>query len=283
MNAWSLLRSFNAFAGRIAPAIPARIARNLLLRPRRRGRIPAATPDGAERVTFRFGLSGLRWGHSGPVVLMLHGWEGAPAQFAALVPPLLEAGRQVIALDAPAHGHSPGAESTLAEFSYALQEAASEIRGLEAVVGHSLGAAAAAMALARGMPAERAVLIASPASIEAHLRRFAAALGLPPAAARRFLELVEQANGTRARDFDIARLAARLAQPALIVHDRDDRAVPFGDGERIAAAWPGARLLRTTGLGHARLLAHEGVVRTVAAFLAPPAAALAPMRRAAAG
>lgn len=284
MNAYTLLRSFNAAVGAFAPAIPARIARELLLRPRRRALRTGRVPDGAERITFRFGLSGLRWGRSGPVVLMLHGWEGGPGQFGALVAPLRAAGRQVIALDAPAHGHSEGEEATLMEFAFALQEAAAEIRNLEAVVGHSLGAAAAAIALSRGLPAQRAVLVAAPASIEEYLYRFAAQLGLPRSAARRFVRLVEDANGLSARQVDIARLAARLEQAALVVHDRDDGAVPFRDAERIAANWPGARLLATSGLGHARLLADTGVARAIAGFLLPPAAASAsPLRRAAAG
>jgi len=38
----------------------------------------------AERITLRFGLSALRWG-SGPTVLLMHGWEGRPTQFAELI------------------------------------------------------------------------------------------------------------------------------------------------------------------------------------------------------
>lgn len=61
----------------------------------------------AQPVTFRFGQRALRWGDSGPVVLAMHGWEGRPSQFAALLPALLAAGRQVIAPYGPEHqpGH----------------------------------------------------------------------------------------------------------------------------------------------------------------------------------
>jgi pimeloyl-ACP methyl ester carboxylesterase len=270
MDTLSLLRRFNAVAGRVAPAVPARIARNLALRPRRGAR--PADDGGGRRVSFRFGLSGLRWGDSGPAVLALHGWEGRPAQFAPLARALVAAGRQVIALEAPAHGEAPGREATLMEFAAALEEAAVEVAGLESVVGHSLGGAAAAIALSRGLPAERAVLVAAPSSIEDSLLGFAGAMGLPAAAARRFVNLVEDANGVRARELEVARLAPRLRQPALVVHDHDDAKVPFGDARAIAGAWPGARLLATRGLGHSRLLADAGVVRAVTRFLAAPAA-----------
>lgn len=273
MDHFGLLRRFNATTGRIMPSIPARIARNLMLRPR--GARDTGEAAGAQRVWFRFGLSGLRWGNAGPAVLMLHGWEGRAAQFAPLAAPLVAAGRQVIALDAPAHGRSPGRESTLMEFAVALEEVAAEIRNLDAVVGHSLGGAAAAIALARGLPVERAVLIAAPSSIERSLLAFASALGLPPAAARRFVALIEAANGVPARELEIGRLVQDLRQPALVVHDRADTKVPFHEGQAIADAWRGAQLLATKGLGHSRLLAEPGVARSVAAFLAPRALPLA--------
>lgn len=276
MKVPSLLRGFNAVAGRVAPAVPARLARNLMLRPRRGA---GGGDAGGRRTTFRSGLSGLRWGASGPAVLMLHGWEGAATQFAPLAAAVVEAGGQAIALDGPAHGRSPGAEATLMSFARALQGVAAELGEAHAVVGHSLGGAAAAVALAWGMPAQRAVLMAAPASIEAYLRRFAAALALPPAATARFIRNLEHANGVPVRTFEIRDVVRGLSQAALIVHDRGDARVPFRDGEAIANAWPGARLLATHGLGHARLLVDAGVLRHVAAFVAPEPAL--PLRAAA--
>lgn len=269
MNARSLLRAVNTVTGHVAPELPARIAGRLMLHPRRHAMRPweAAAADSARRITFRFGLSGLRWGERGPAVLMMHGWEGRPTQFRYFIEPLLASGRQVIALDGPAHGQSAGEQSSLMEFAAAIGEAAVEIRELETVIGHSLGAAATAIALSQGLPAERAVLIASPASIEKSLQGYAGALGLTPRASERFISLIGQANGVPARELDIARLARTMTIPALIVHDGDDRAVPFTEGEAIARAWPDARLLATRGLGHWRVLTDPAVTQGVAEFL----------------
>lgn len=264
------MRAVHSVTGRVVPDLPARAARRQLLHPQKhapRGwEIPAL--DTARRVTFRFGLSGLRWGEDGPVVLMMHGWEGRPTQFRHFIQPLLASGRQVIALDGPAHGESPGEESTLMGFALAIAEAAVEIRGLETVVGHSMGAAATVIALSQGLPAERAVLLAPPSAIERGLYGFADTLGLPARAAKRFVDLVGEANGVPARELEISRLAATLGIPALIAHDRRDTAVPFADGEAIARAWPGADFLVTSGLGHWRLLTDPSVVARVAEFVA---------------
>jgi len=49
---------------------------------------------------------------------------------------------------------------------------------------------------------------------------------------------------------DIEAAAARLAVPWLIVHGTDDEAVALAEGQRLAAAAPGARLLAVEGAGH---------------------------------
>ena len=109
MTTLTTLRTANRVLGTIAPAFTAGLARRLMMRPTvnqpRAWELPAR--DTAEKITFRFGLGGYRWGTSGPTVLMMHGWQGRPTQFACFVEPLLASGRQVIALEAPAHGRSP--------------------------------------------------------------------------------------------------------------------------------------------------------------------------------
>jgi pimeloyl-ACP methyl ester carboxylesterase len=58
-----------------------------------------------------------------------------------------------------------------------------------------------------------------------------------------------------------------MTAPALIIHDREDPDVPYAHGEEIAAAWPGAELLTTTGLGHRAVLRDPGVIQRTIAFL----------------
>jgi pimeloyl-ACP methyl ester carboxylesterase len=274
----SALRRFNAIAGRVTPGLTAHVARRLLMTPHehepRAWERPAL--ESAKRVTFRFGLSGLHWGDQGPVVLMMHGWEGRPTQFRYFIEPLLAAGRQVIALDAPAHGETPGEEAHPMAFAMALQEAAVEIRNLEAVIGHSMGAGAAAIALANGLSAERAVLIAGPSSVQAVLEQFAESIGLPTTARPRFIRAVERHTGVPVDEISVKGLAKRLRHvEALIVHDRDDTAVPFAHATAALRAWPQARLLQTKGLGHWRVLTDKTVVDEVTRFLTQTQAPLA--------
>src|SRR5262245_12740123 len=78
---------------------------------------------------------------------------------------------------------------------------------------------------------------------------------------------IEARFGVPWEELEIARMAPRLAARALLIHDRDDRMVPWTQGRAFAQHWPGARFLLTAGLGHGRILQDDGIVRAIADFI----------------
>jgi pimeloyl-ACP methyl ester carboxylesterase len=68
-------------------------------------------------------------------------------------------------------------------------------------------------------------------------------------------------------DLRTDRLAAALNAPLLLVHDEDDRVVPWSHGAAVARAAPQATLRTTSGLGHRDVLADPAVIADVVAFL----------------
>lgn len=258
------LRTANQILGSLFPAAVAEWARRRAMRPQRTRDRP--DPPEAEALTFRFGLSGLRWGETGPRVLALHGWQGRASQFRHLAADLVPAGFQLIAVDGPAHGRSPGREANPSMMADALLEVAVETGPLHAVIGHSMGGAAALYAAAQGLPAERAVVLGAPAAVSDVLRRISRGLGLPAPAERVFHRAMERRNGVPNEMLDIERLASSLSQSVLVVHDREDRAVPFADGQRIAEA-TGGSMLATQGLGHLGVLRDAMVAQRIRRYL----------------
>jgi pimeloyl-ACP methyl ester carboxylesterase len=281
MNQLQMIRGTHAILGRIAPTMTAHRARELFLTPRRAPERPweAAVESSGTRSTLTDGTSVLRFGGSGRRVLMLHGWEGRATQFGPLASLLVPLGYELLALDAPAHGRSPGTQANLLQFAGALLSAQEEFGPFHAVVGHSMGGGAATLALARGLRAERAVLLGAPASIAGVLARFGQHVGLPSAAQARFVAAIETHVGVAVDEVQVDAVATRLTQPALVVHDRDDREVPFEDGVAIARAWRGANFLVTEGLGHRRVLRDESVLGAIARFVARDGDALASPHR----
>jgi pimeloyl-ACP methyl ester carboxylesterase len=78
----------------------------------------------------------------------------------------------------------------------------------------------------------------------------------------------ERRLGRPWRDFELPQSVARIVAPALVIHDEEDREVAFSGGAALARAWPGARLVRTRGLGHRAILRGPGVVADTLDFLA---------------
>ncbi len=78
---------------------------------------------------------------------------------------------------------------------------------------------------------------------------------------------IEERYGVLWDEIEVPRVAPRLNAQALVIHDRDDRLMPWTHGAAVAGQWPGARLLSTQGLGHRRILSDERVTRAAADFI----------------
>jgi pimeloyl-ACP methyl ester carboxylesterase len=210
-----------------------------------------------------------RWGPSdAPAVLLAHGWGGRATQMRRFVPPLLAAGFRVIAYDQPAHGLSDGRLTGLPDFADVLAAVARDYGEVRAIVSHSLGGPAAAIAIARGLPVERVVLVSPPSDLVGYSRRFARWFAIPERVRRAMQAAIEERFGVRWADLELARVAPRLRAEALVIHDRADAKVPWRQGAAVARHWPGARLMSTHGLGHGRILEDDTVARAAADFVA---------------
>lgn len=265
-----LLRAQNAILGRVAPKYTAARAKELFTRPRSRDLRPweLEVEAEAQRLRLREGWSALRWPADGPRVLCIHGWEGRATQFGVMATRLNELGVEVVALDGPAHGRSPGEVAHPIAFARALMSADRELGGFHAVIGHSMGAGATGIALSWGLRAQRAVYLAGPSSLRGVANRFADFVGLPTPAQHEFLDELRREVGFEAEEIDVAHLVRGLDVPGLIVHDIDDEAIPVQDGRAVAAAWPDAHYLELEGVGHHKVLRDPEVVERVAIFAA---------------
>ena len=264
-------RAVLAVAAALSPALAARWAEGLFFTPPRPRRSRSLLPAGAERlaVQSRAGsLAAWSWG-SGPAVYLVHGWGGRAEQLGAFVAPLVSRGFRVIAVDGPGHGASAGRRSSGVEIGRALAGVVAQLGPARAVIAHSLGAAAVTFAVREGLRVERLVFIGAPADPLTWVERFGRRLGLSRAVMAEMRRQSEARIQARWEDLPLVPLRG-LSElpPLLVVRDRDDREVPFADGAAIAAAWPGARFLETSGLGHRRVLRDPAVVASIAGFVA---------------
>lgn len=205
---------------------------------------------------------------SGPRIVLVHGWNSRGAHLLGFARPLIEAGFSVTLFDLPAHGDSTGHAASVVHAGRALRAVVADIgEPVHGVIGHSMGSAAALLAFAHGWQVKRSVHLAGPSSLTPMVKGLATAHGLGAADAAAFAGWVERFIGTRITYVDLERLQHGLRHQGLIVHDPEDRTVPFAASEALHGAWPGSRLEPAHGLGHRRLLLDAGVITRSVAFL----------------
>lgn len=280
MRVPAALRAAFGLLDRVAPSVAGRWAARLWCTPpagrgRRRDDRPAR-PGERRTLTTRRGwrLAVETWGPAGGApVYLVHGWGGWRGQLGAFVEPLVAAGHRVVAFDTPGHGESGpgdlgGHRSTGAEFAEALAPVVAACGPPAAIVGHSLGAAGVALAARDGIAVPRLVLVAPAAYPLEGLPALGAALGFGDRTRRAFERHLQRLARRPLADFVIPDLADRWMPPrTLVVHDTEDLEVPVREGRALAAAWPGARLVETSGLGHQRILRDPSVIAQAVSFV----------------
>lgn len=268
----TLIRGAMGFLSRTAPGVASRVAEDLFMKPRRFTAPPREREILAEATPFevqlgdRLTIQAWRWG-SGPAVMLVHGWEGRGAQLATFVRPLVAAGFSVTAFDAPGHGASSGSRSSLPHFAWSVRGVADATGTPHAIVAHSLGCAAATLALRDGLTVERLVYMAPPLNPSDYVARFGDILNISTPVLDRMKLRIEERFLRKWSDYSLAETAREMTAPLLVIHDREDEDTPWADGVALVGAWPGAQMLTTTGLGHRRILRDASVLEAATRFI----------------
>jgi pimeloyl-ACP methyl ester carboxylesterase len=132
------------------------------------------------------------------------------------------------------------------------------------MIGHSLGAAACALAVRQGLEVSRVVLLVPPADPEKYSGRFARFYRMSPETREGMKRRLE----SRYIHWPDLKIAAGDCPARMVVfHDEKDTRIPFRDGVEVGRAWPNAALVRTRGLGHHRILCDPRVISRAVAFV----------------
>jgi len=261
---WASAAAFLPLVYRAFPGVSSRVLSDRFLLPWKR--LPGLL-GGAERTPLwvdgqraSFEISG-----RGPLVILAHGWSGASGQFATLREILLAAGFRVATFDAPAHGTSPGRTTSAAQFMRVIEHIARVHGPTLAVVGHSLGALAAAMSVERVRP-KGLVLLSPMPSFDFALDQFQQALRFDDRLRERVAVLVMN-KARMERKFAQVETGLGVGAPTLLIHDREDRRIPVAVSRDLAERHPHVEYVETEGLGHSRVLVDESVLGRVRSFL----------------
>lgn len=210
-----------------------------------------------------------RWGNSPRYVLVVHGWAGRGTQFRRFVKPLLAAEYSVIGFDAPAHGNSEGKRTTILEFEQVLKKIY-ELKGQpDAILAHSFGGGAVLYSALNGLPIKKLINIASPTIGDDIIKSFLKAVNASQGTAAFFKDFIMKTYGKPFDEYTALHFIKHLPTPIdlLLIHDADDKEVELKHAEALVKIYPHARLIRTEGLGHTRILKDNAVIRASVTFI----------------
>ena len=261
--------AFRAF-GTMFPRHAERWFEQVLLTPRPVPALDLPAPRVAgtvHRIPYGSGwLTMTEWG-TGPAILLIHGWGGRAASFDAFIEPLVAAGYRAVTLDLPAHGTSAGRRTNVIECAGAALLVGRAAGPLDGIVTHSFGGPVASLAWRHGLRADRMVMLAPPRSIWAASVPVGDWLGLPRSVSEGMLDRFARRMEVTWDELRTDRLAAAIEAPLCVVHDEDDRVVPWSHGAAVARAAPRGTLRTTSGLGHRDVLVDPMVIAEVVGFV----------------
>jgi pimeloyl-ACP methyl ester carboxylesterase len=222
----------------------------------------------AKKFKIQNRIAAFEWGDpTHPLVVLVHGWSGRGTQMGAFAQPLVHSGFRVVALDGPAHGDSDGQLTHVGEYSQFLIDIQKDLGPYRAIIAHSFGAGCSVYSATLGLKVDKIVLIAGPSRYELVVRYYLTSLKLSKNTQEYFIKMISDRVKLPVSAMNVGVLGKTLSIPALVIHDKEDKEVPYQAAEEIKSNWPSVELILTTGLGHRRILKDPQIVNTVKDFI----------------
>ncbi|MGJ7032567.1 alpha/beta hydrolase [Niabella hirudinis] len=229
----------------------------------------------AVQLTLQFGqyrLKGYCWNEGAKQKLLIaHGFRSHTQRFEHLVPGLIEKGYEVVAFDAPAHGHSSGKQINAVDYTQLVAVLTREYGPFSAYIGHSFGGLAVALAVSElPQPAAVKMVLFAPAADTGGLATvFFKQMAIGDREIQRhFYNNVIRLSGKELSWFTIKRCLPALKSEILWIHDQEDPITPVKEALEIQElAPPNIRFIFTKGLGHSKIYRDATVLKKVIDFL----------------
>jgi len=269
-----LLRLTFSIGGFLAPRLTGLSAYKLWFTPTRFQTPPSerAALDSAKVAHLKINdhdIATYAWGNSGPLILLVHGWSGRGTQLGSFVEPLIKAGYRVLSFDAPAHGKSSGKQTNLYEVADVIVALQEHYGNFDSVITHSFGGPCLAVAIQRGVKTSRVINISPPATTKGLIEKFISTLNIPEKAGINLMDRIENTFGKKIwHEISMENTVRGLDIPALVIHDDQDIDVPWQEGQLVAQSWDNAHFVKTSGLGHRRILRDTTVIESTVNFIA---------------
>lgn len=200
--------------------------------------------DGTSIATYR-------WHGKGKTILLSHGWESNASRWSYILDELITQGYDIIALDGPAHGRSGGKLFNALLYSEFINVIAKKFQP-EIVIGHSVGGMASVFFM-HNHPlgsVEKMILLGAPAHFTGVFSRYKSLMGYNRRISEGLDNIVLERFGKPVDYFSAANFTKSIGAKGLIIHDKNDKIIPYEDALLFANRYKNSELITTSGFGH---------------------------------
>lgn len=215
-------------------------------------------------------IRGYQWNpEANKKILILHGFESRAYNFDRYVTPLLDKGYGVIAMDGKAHGNSEGKTTTAPEYAAMIKVLEEKLGKFDGFISHSFGGIALSLYQEENNnPAAKMVLIAPATETQSAIDLFSHFFGLGPGIRASIHEYIKQKSGKDISHYSINRIAPKLSNSILWIHDKDDDITPLSDLKPLLDSSPSnIEFMITEGLGHRKIYKDPAVIKRIIDFI----------------
>lgn len=262
---------FINFVGLFSRKLAARIALFLFSKPLK-GRINEKQSDflgtsfREEIIVNSFAVMTYRWLGKGKTILLAHGWESNAARWQYLIEPLQKLNYNIIALDAPAHGRSGSNRFSALLYAEFINNVSKKFNP-DIIIGHSVGGMASAFSNSNHKDSrlKKLILIGAPSEFTDVLKRYFNMMGYSKRIQNAIINLIKNRYKVDSISFSTAKQLERFHIEGLILHDENDRVIPYSDALLISKSFKNSTLITTSGMGHS--MVHESISNHIYEFL----------------
>ncbi len=227
----------------------------------------------AQKISFIFEDLTLRGWHwqpkapNGKKILINHGFDSFSYRFEKYIYPLLKAGFEVFAFDAPGHGISDGKTINALYYSKSMIVFNNTYGPLYGIMAHSIGGLAASLAAEHLPKLEKLVLIAPAVETTTAIKGFIKFLMLGSDIKDALTDYIVEFSKQPITYFATSTAVQKLTIPTFWLHDTEDAICPFEDVKPVQALnLPHIEFYITTGLGHSKIYREGKTVKAIINF-----------------
>ncbi|WP_452219578.1 alpha/beta fold hydrolase [Lacinutrix salivirga] len=240
----------------ISPRYASKQALNLFATPRK-GRVSESQKtflDTSEAFQLHYknlNIATYQWKGSGQTILLAHGWESNSQRWEPLINVLKKYEYNIIAMDAPAHGASGGKQFNAILYSECINVVAKHFNP-QIIIGHSVGGMAAGFYQYnyQNKNLEKLILLGAPSEFTGVFKRYVDMMGYNERIENGLNSLVLKRFKFKPSYFSLANFVKAIDTKTLIIHDTNDKIIPYNDAELIANSHKNATFVSTNGFGH---------------------------------